>query len=135
MPPRYSHSVVVHANLSLCAASGREMASLLARLGSKDTNPFVLLRTVGADIILTLFRHINLMLLEWKKVPLLNSRRSAALHCFIHALPVAVSVYLIVTNLNGHYIGEHLGGTHGSDHGDSIALAFIQIAAKILVNA
>ena len=66
------------------------------------------------------------------KVPITNSKWTALGYTFIHIPPATVTLYLIVINLSGHYIGEHLGNTnHGAS--DGIILALIQVFAKIQV--
>ena len=88
------------------------------------------LRTVGFDIVSFFARKIRLNHSEQATIAISDSVWVAFSRCSIHLLPVAVSIYLITLNLKGHYIGEHLPWSE-NDYGDSVALAFIQIAAKI----
>ena len=88
------------------------------------------LRTVGLDIVSFFARKIRLNHSEQAKITISDSVWVAFSRCSIHLLPVAVSIYLITLNLKGQYIGQHLPWSK-SDYGDSVALAFIQIAAKI----
>ena len=88
------------------------------------------LRTLGLDIVSFFARKIRINHFEQAKVAISDSAWVALSRCSIHLLPVAVSISLITLNLKGRYIGQHLPGSE-SDHGDSVALAFIQVAAKI----
>lgn len=110
------------------------MTSPLTRPWPQDKSPSIILRSIGLDIISFLFRHIPSLRSEEKKIVATDSRKDAITRCLIHVPPGTVSLCLIFINLKGYYIGEHLGGANGNDHGDSIALAFIQIAAKIQVS-
>ena len=88
------------------------------------------LRTVGLDIVSFFARRLRLNYSEQAKIAISDSVWVALSRCSIHLLPVAVSIYLITLNLKGYYIGQHLPWSQ-NDYGDSVALAFIQIAAKI----
>ena len=70
---------------------------------------------------------------EHKKKVVSISFWTAFSRCWVHILPVSISIFLIQLNLKGSYLGQHLRGPTSSDQEDSIALAFIQVAAKILV--
>ena len=89
-----------------------------------------LLRIVGLDIVSFFARKVRPNHTEQPKVAISDSVWVAFSHCSIHTPPVAVSIYLITLNLKGHYVGQHLPGSNDNS-GDSVALAFIQIAAKI----
>ena len=89
-----------------------------------------LLRTLGLDLVSFIARKIRPNHFENPKIAINDSILVTGSHCAVHLLPVAVSIYLITLNLKGHYIGQHLPWSK-DDHGDSVALAFIQIAAKI----
>ena len=89
-----------------------------------------ILRTLGLDIISFLAHKLHFNHYEQAKVAISDSAWVAIGRCSIHILPLAVSIFLIALNLKGRYIGQHLPGSE-SDHGDSVALAFIQVAAKI----
>ena len=88
------------------------------------------LRTVGLDVVSFFARSIRPNHFEQAKTAISGSVWVAVSHCSIHLLPVAVGIYLITLNLKGHYVGRHLPWSK-DDYGDSVALAFIQIAAKI----
>ena len=88
------------------------------------------LRTVGLDVVSFFARKIRLSHSEQAKIAISDSVWVAFSRCSIHLLPVAVSIYLITLNLKGYYIGQHLPWSK-TTYGDSVALAFIQIAAKI----
>ena len=88
------------------------------------------LRVFGLDIVSFFARKIGINHFEQAKVAISDSAWVALSRCSIHSLPVAISIFLITLNLKGRYIGQHLPGSE-SDHGDSVALAFIQVAAKI----
>ena len=88
------------------------------------------LRTLGLDVVSFFARTIRPNHFEKPKIAISDSVWVALSRCSIHLLPVAVSIYLITLNLNGRYVGRHLPWSE-DDHGDSVALAFIQIAAKI----
>ncbi|KAL9611669.1 MAG: hypothetical protein Q9167_003698 [Letrouitia subvulpina] len=88
------------------------------------------LRTVGLDIVSFFVRNIRRNHSEQPKIAISDSLCVTFSRCSIHLLPVAVSIYLITLNLKGHYVGRHLPWSK-DDSGDSVALAFIQIAAKI----
>lgn len=62
-----------------------------------------------------------------------KTARTALSRCLVHVLPLAVTATLLWLNLGGMYIGLHLQPSQ-SDEGDSIALAFLQVAAKIQVS-
>ena len=89
-----------------------------------------ILRTLGLDIVSFFARKIRINHFEQAKVAISDSALVALSRCSIHFLPVAVSIFLITLNIKGRYIGQHFPGSE-SDHGDSVALAFIQVAAKI----
>lgn len=53
--------------------------------------------------------------------------------CWVHILPISISIFLIQLNIRGYYLGQHLRGPKSNDQEDSVALAFIQVAAKVFV--
>ena len=88
------------------------------------------LRSIGLDIISFIARRIGLNRVEQAKIVISDSVWVALCRCSVHLLPVTVSIYLITLNLKGHYVGQHLPWSK-NDYGDSVALAFFQVAAKI----
>ena len=90
------------------------------------------LRSLGLDI----FNYIlwGRLAPEPRKFAVRQSSWLALSRCSIHVLPVVISTYLIQLILRGHYIGEHLTATK-DNQADNVALAFIQIAAKIQVTS
>ena len=70
---------------------------------------------------------------ERKKNVVSTSFWIAFSRCWVHILPVSIFIFLIQLNIRGSYVEQHLRGPTSSDQEDSIALAFIQVAAKILV--
>ena len=92
-----------------------------------------LVRSLGFDTIVSVCRKISQLPYERAKVAVTDFLWSA-LSCYsLHAPPVAVNLYLVIIKLKGRYIGEHLGKPNYDNHGDSIALAFIRVAARIQV--
>ncbi|KAL8831134.1 MAG: hypothetical protein Q9191_001028 [Dirinaria sp. TL-2023a] len=89
-----------------------------------------LLRTLGLDIVSFFARKFRPNHFEQAEIAISDSIWIIISHGTIHLLPVAVSIYLITLNLKGHYIGQHLPWSK-DDYGDNVALAFIQIAAKV----
>ena len=88
------------------------------------------LRTVGLDAISFIRRKTRPNDVEEAKIAISDSTLVALIRSSIHVLPVAVSIYLITLNLRGYYVGQHLPWSE-DNYGDSVALAFIQVAAKI----
>ena len=70
---------------------------------------------------------------ERRKEVVSTSFWTAFSRCWVHILPVSISIFLIQLNIRGSYLGQHLRGPTSSDQEDDIALAFIQVAAKTLV--
>ena len=91
-----------------------------------------IIRSIGLNIfnlILNRVRGQN----EKKKTVVSTSFWIAFSRCWVHFLPVSISIFLIQFNLRGYYFGKHLRGSTSNDRADSIILAVIQVAAKILV--
>ncbi|KAL6714558.1 hypothetical protein ACLMJK_007983 [Lecanora helva] len=88
------------------------------------------LRKTVLDAVTLFIRKMRPPRSEQAKTAIYSSRWKATCYCSLHLLPVTVSIYLITLNLKGHYVGRHLPWSK-DDYGDSVALAFIQIAAKI----
>lgn len=63
------------------------------------------------------------------KVPVSRARRDLYVCHSVHIIPVAIALYLIIINLQGRYIGAHLGGS-GSESTDSVVLAFIHFSRR-----
>ena len=78
-------------------------------------------------------RAIRLEIEEPIKTPIIESKWTALGYASIHIPPATVALYLIIINLSGHYIGEHLGNADNDGSSDGIILAFIQIFAKVQV--
>jgi hypothetical protein len=93
-----------------------------------------LFRCIGLDVINFTHRQLCLSPLEPRHIVLSRSVWVALSRCFIHTLPVLVSLFLVIINLRGLYIGEHLLGVHSSNEADSVVLALIQVAAKFQVS-
>ena len=93
------------------------------------------LRHIVHSVGLNLFNFVLDRLSNWdepKKKVVSTSFWIAFSRCWVHVFPVSISIFLIQLNIRGHYIGQHLRGHTSNDQEDSIALAFIQVAAKIL---
>lgn len=67
---------------------------------------------------------------EPPKVLLKRSIWLTIAHCTIHIIPVAVSIVLVVINLQGYFVGSELQGFEDSD---VMKEGFLQVAAKIQV--
>ena len=89
-----------------------------------------ILHTLGLDIVSFFARKNHLNQPEHPRIIISDSVWIVISRCSIHLLPIAVSIYLITLNIKGHYIGRHLPWSK-NDYDDNVALAFIQIAAKI----
>ena len=94
-----------------------------------------LLRNIGLNISNFLLDHLLNDRVEPKKVVVNTSFWIAFSRCWVHILPVSISIFLIQLNLRGHYVGEHLRGPTSDSKDDSVTLAFIQVAAKALVGS
>ncbi|KAL8950883.1 MAG: hypothetical protein Q9222_003100 [Ikaeria aurantiellina] len=72
----------------------------------------------------------QLQIREPPKIPISHSRYNTLRGNAVHIVPVAVALYLIIINLSGCYVGEHLGRVSNDEASDSVLLAFIQVFAK-----
>lgn len=96
---------------------------------------FELLRPIVRSVGLNVFNFILDRLsnrVEPKKNVVSTSFWVAFSRCWVHILPVSISIFLIQLKVRGHYLGQHLRGPTSNDQEDSVALAFIQVAAKLL---
>ena len=87
----------------------------------------------GSRILRFSPRALTLKTSEPRKVPITASRWKALGYDSIHILPATVALYLMVVNLSGYYIGEHLVKNDLDGLYDGIVLAIIQVFAKIQV--
>ena len=69
---------------------------------------------------------------EPRKRVIKHSLWIAISHCWIHLLPVGVTISLLWLNLRGCYIGRHMQ-VRGYLVDDNVAFALIQVAAKVQV--
>ena len=79
---------------------------------------------------------------EPPKVFIRKSALVALLHCSVHIIPSAVSIFLIVWNMRGYFVGGGLNGTINDDQSKQGTLTFatkaqqglLQLAAKLQVS-
>ena len=93
-----------------------------------------ILKSSSTNIVHFVNHQISHLPFEPRHIVLTRSPGFALSRCLIHILPLTVGLFLIVINLKGFYIGQHLLRTHGSNDADSVGLALIQVAAKVQVS-
>ena len=92
------------------------------------------LKGVSLSIVGTIHRQLSLSPKEPRHIVVTRSLIFALSRCCIHVHPLTVGLFLIIINLRGYYIGEHLLGASSSNRADSVVLALIQVAAKLQVS-
>ena len=94
------------------------------------TEAVIFLKSVGLGFITFIRRQLSLSRKDPRQIVVTRSFLFALGRCFIHIIPLTISLFLIVINLRGYYIGQHLLGISSSNKADSVVLALIQVAAK-----
>lgn len=84
----------------------------------------VLLRASGLGVVAALADN------EPPKQVAYRSRLMVVWRSVVHIVPAAVSLFLVIMNIKGYFVGASL---QGEDDGDSLKFAALQVAAKIQV--
>lgn len=112
------------------------MADIWQRLLSAPT---YVLRNIGAEILVFVLVTLWCGLRPEPRKAIIKKSISIALsRCWIHLLPLTVSLILLWLNIKGFYIPNTLSqdsATDITDQSNSVVLALIQVAAKVQVRS